>query len=170
MKRLLAALLALPTTALAGQLQPSTLLRQIEQHGAQSVSAKMDRGEWGQVLSGIESGKREWLMVAVAIKPATDAGPSEMLSLAGGIALGKAPANVLNIMVPTHPIDGICGYPDMSDEKTDTQDKVLAYLRERVHVVQQLKKKGLEAVRDQCLKVLADTQREVLSPSGPFGK
>jgi len=170
MKRVGALFLAVTLTAAADQTGPSALLVQIKERGAKAVFEGLDPSAWGQILAGVESGKRQWLEVAVAIYPATDAGPSVMLIQSGGVALVRAPKDVLTILVPTHPIQGICGYPEMGDERTDTKEEVLAYLRARSQQVETLKGKDIQAKRSECLKVLAATERDVLRPDGPFGK
>jgi hypothetical protein len=162
--------LLLASAPASAQLNPSALLSQIQQRGAEAVFRDLWPDNWSALLQGIESGKKEWLRVAVAIHPTTDAGPSEMLFLAGGVALAQAPADVLTIMVPEHPIQGICGFPDMSDERTDTKAEVLAYLKVRSDAVRRLTAKNLQAKRNECLESLAKTEQEVRSPNGPFGK
>ena len=108
------------------------------------------------------------LEVAVKIKPATDAGYSEMLHLASGVALAVAPKEVLLRTIPALPTDGVCGFPDMSDPRYNTKKKTLNYLDSRIKAVSGLSETKLESVKMECLKILKKTRLEILSPMGPF--
>lgn len=148
---------------------PASILTEIKEKGAKSVFGELkDGGGWLEVLNGIESGAKPWLDVAVKIHPATDAGPSEMLHLAAGVALAKNPADVLLLAIPTLPIEGVCGFSDMSDPRYDTKEKTLLYLNERIKNVRSLNQPGIAGVRDKCLDVLEKTKSEIVSPTGPF--
>lgn len=150
-------------------LDPVVLLQRIKTMGADAVYNKELTGaKWTAFLKEVETGKKPWLEVAAAISSATDAGPSEMLFLSAGIALARSPREVLLITVPKMPIEGVCGYPDMTDAKTDTQQEVVAYLDARIKAVSKLAGSDIETLRAQCLQVLESTKREVQSPKGPF--
>jgi hypothetical protein len=170
MKALAIPLLCFPLSVVACPLEASALLAQIKERGPEAVFSKLWPEKWGQLERGIETGATEWLEVSVAIHPATDAGSSEMLFLSGGVALANAPQAVLRIMVPAHPIEGICGYPDMGDEHTDTREEVLAYLRTRITAVSEIADADMTLKRDKCLAILRATVEEVSGPDGPFGR
>ena len=155
----------------AKPLDPSALVKRIAERGAVAVYGEVRGDEqWEAVLTGIESGNRDWLRFAVAIHPATDGGYSEMLSWAAGVALLKAPANVLEIAGPDLPLESVCGYPDMGDARTDTQAKVVSYLDSRTRAVEKLHVDALASKRDRCLAELARTRTDVSGSHGPFSK
>ena len=61
-------------------------------------------------------------------------------------------------------VEGVCGYPDLSDPKTDTQRKATAYIDARVHAVSKLH----TPLAQECLKVLNHSREEILSKNDPF--
>jgi hypothetical protein len=81
------------------QLKPETLLEEIKLKGARTVVFKLydDSNAWDYILKEIATGDRSWLEVAVALHPGSDAGSSEMLTLAVGEALEHNPVNVFQI-------------------------------------------------------------------------
>ena len=169
MKTLAIPLLCFPLSVVACPLEASALLAEIKERGPEAVFAKLWPEKWDQLERGIETGATEWLEVSVAIHPATDAGSSEMLSLSGGVALANAPKAVLGIMVPAHKIEGICGYPDMADERTDTREEVLTYLRARIKAVSEISGADITLKRDKCLATLRATVEKVSGRHSPFG-
>jgi hypothetical protein len=150
-------------------LDPVVLLQKIKTTGPDAVYKQDLTGvKWITLLKKIENGGRSWLEVAAAIYPATDGGSAYELTLAAGIALARNPRDVLLLTVPRMSIEGVCGFPDMADPKTDTQQKVVAYLDARINAVNRLTEPDVAALRMQCLRTLENTKRQVLSPKGPF--
>ena len=170
MKALAIPLLCLPLSVVACPLEVSALLAQIKERGPEAVFSELWPQKWGQLERGIESGATEWLEVSAAIHPATDAGSSAMLFQSGGVALANAQKAVLGIMVQANPIEGICGYPDMADERTDTRQEVLAYLHTRIKAVSEISGADIAFRRDKCLATLRATVEEVSGPDSPFGR
>jgi len=150
-------------------LDPVALLNKIKTTGADAVYKKDLTGErWITLLRKIENGEKSWLEVAAAIYPATDGGSAHELNLAAGIALAHNPRDVLLLTVPRMPIEGVCGFPDMADTKTSTQQKVVAYLDARINAVSKLTGPDMKVLGKQCFQILESTKREALSPKGPF--
>ncbi len=150
-------------------LDPVALLQKIKTAGPSAVYKNdFTEKKWSALLKKIESGERLWLEVATAIYPATDGGSATELTLAAATALARNPRDVLLLIVPRMSIEGVCGFPDLSDSKTDTQQKAVAYLDARIKAVSKLTGADIAAMRTQCLKKLENTKREVLSPKGPF--
>jgi hypothetical protein len=170
MRALAIPLLCFPVSGVGCPLDASALLAQIIEQGPDAAYSELWPKKWDQLERGIETGATEWLQVSVAIHPATDAGSSEMLILSGGVALANSPKAVLDIMVPAHPIEGICGYPDMADERTDSRDEVLAYLHTRIEAVSRISGADMVPKRDKCLATLRATMEEVSGPNSPFGR
>lgn len=150
-------------------LNPVALLQKIKTTGPDAVYKKDLTGElWITLLKKIETGERSWLEVAAAIYPATDGGSAYELTLAAAVALARNPRDVLLLTASRMSTEGVCGFPDMADAKTDTQQKVVAYLDARINAVNMLTGPDVAALRMQCLQTLENTKREVLSPKGPF--
>jgi hypothetical protein len=148
------------------ELDPSQLLAQISKLGARrTLAIWLKDGTFDRVLDRVETGESDWLHVAVAIRRATDAGYSEMLSLSTGIALAKHPAEVLSIWVTHYGVEGTCGYPDISDPRTDSVKKAVAYVDARAQAVRDIH----TSLARKCLKNLELTRRGILTKGGPFG-
>ena len=149
---------------------PMLLLQKIKTIGATLVYQKELRGgaQWAAILKGLEAGQKPWIEVAAAIASATDGGPAESLHLAAGIGLVHSPREVLVIAVPQIPLEGICGYPELADSSTDTQEEVVAFLDARIKAVRKLSGSDVADVRRQCLQALERTKQEVLGPKSPF--
>jgi hypothetical protein len=148
---------------------PVAFLQRIQKDGAKAVVAQLNSAQWTAVLEGIESGRRDWLEVAVALHSATDAGPSEMLALAAGVALRRAPADVLDVVASELSVEGVCGLPDLTDPRTDTQVKATNFLDARLKAVRAATKLEKPALREQCIRSLEMARRDVAGPNGPFG-
>lgn len=151
-------------------LEPAALLQKINEKGPKPVLEELRGEKWRTVLKNIETGKKPWLEVATALHRATDGGFSTMLSLAAGVALAHSPQDVLLVTGAELSIEGVCGYPDMADARTNTQQKVVAYLDTRISAVNKLVGSEVVSLRNQCLQTLENTKREVMSPSGPFSQ
>lgn len=151
-------------------LDPAALIKEIGAKGAKPVVDELKGQEWPLVIKGIETGAKPWLRVAVALHPATDGGLAESLVLAAGVALARAPGDVLVISGRELSIEGVCGYPDMTDPRTDSQTKVQAYLDARIEGVKALSDANLAALQTRCLSELNKTRLEVARPDGPFSR
>ncbi|MGE4482113.1 hypothetical protein [Acidocella sp.] len=98
------------------------LLSDIHQQGARSVVVQLSAGtgdQWTDVLNQISTGNNEWLEVAAALRPGTDAGTGEDLTGALAYALLKNPQGVLPLTGGDIPLDAVCGVPLI--EPTDAQ-------------------------------------------------
>jgi hypothetical protein len=164
-----AALPARGASALAVRIpDPKLLLRQIQQTGAKAVLDTLHFDQWPPMIRKIETGDASWLDVAVALDGTADAEIAGSLTLAVGVALANAPRKVLSILGDGMPVDAVCGFPDLGDSRTNTQEKVIRYLDARVRAVRKLGGTVDRQVRDDCLAVLDRRRRDVLSPDGPF--
>jgi len=167
------AVLALVATVAIGStlgntLDPNTLASEIQTRGAKAVASKLSSQQWVDVVKGVETGTRPWLQVAKALHQVTDAGYSESLSLAAGVALARAPRDVLLITAQEFSIEALCGYPDMTDARTNTQAKVVGYLDARIVAVSELSNADVADLRTQCLDVLNKTKHDATRPDNPF--
>jgi hypothetical protein len=79
------------------------------------VQDLFDKPKWTEILGKIETGRRQWLDVAVKLYAGTDAGSTEELALAVGVALLHQPRQVLLQVAPVLGIEEVCSSPDIDD-------------------------------------------------------
>jgi hypothetical protein len=157
-----------PTPAPLRAPDPKLLLRQIKADGPKAVLDSVRAEQWPLMLKKIETGSTPWLDLAVALDGTGDADRSGSLTLAVGVALASAPRQVLSILGDGMPVEAVCGFPDMGDPRTNSQQKVVQYLDARARAVRRLHGAQGKQVREDCLAVLDRRRRDVLSPDGPF--
>jgi hypothetical protein len=93
---------------------PKTVLSMIERESAKVVLRRLyhESATFDQVLSGIETGQRAWLVVAYKLRAVSDAGASSMLDEALSRAMLKNPEDTLlffgNDAVPSELSDSFC--------------------------------------------------------------
>src|SRR5256885_5371516 len=90
----------LAETPSSSSLQADSVLTDIKVHGSHAAVATLwsNTNRWNQVMESIGRGNEEWLKVAVALRPGTDAGASETLDEAVFLALKPAPVAVLRLL------------------------------------------------------------------------
>jgi hypothetical protein len=153
----------------AGALTPAAVLADINARGAYAfVNAVFDKPEWGELLDHIETGQGQWLEVAIKLHAGTDAGSSEMLTSAVGVALLRNPRQVLLRVAPVLGMEGVCSSPDIDDPRWPTQQKAVANLDARIVSVSKLNRADVASARDSCLKYLRDARAVLISPNGPY--
>jgi hypothetical protein len=113
-------------------------------------------------MAGVASGSKEWLDVAVALAPATDAGATSELETALFLALGPAPRRMLELMhrpasgsealAFTFSPETICasGAPYI-DYKPDEARRLIA---DRISAVAGVRDRELIPTRDACVRGL----------------
>jgi hypothetical protein len=153
----------------AGRLTPAAVLADINARGAYAfVNAVFDKPEWSELLGHIETGQRQWLEVAVKLHDGTDAGSSEMLTSAVGVALLHNPRQVLVKVAPVLGLEGVCSSPDIDDPRWPTQQKAVANLDARIASVTKVSGAAVASARDSCLKYLREAKAVLVSPNGPY--
>src|SRR6266480_5170993 len=152
-----------------GALTPASVLADINARGAYAVVKDIfEKPEWSELLDHIETGQRQWLEVAVKIQAGTDAGSTEMLTSAVGVALLHDPRQVLLKVAPVLGMEGICFSPDIDDPRWPTQQKAVANLDARIASVSRLRGADVASARESCLKYLKEAKAILLSPNGPY--
>jgi hypothetical protein len=143
------------------ELSSGSILAEVQTKGAhQVVSTLVDSpGKWTAVIRKIESGSPEWLRVAAALEPGSDAGDSEALSEAEFMALKHAPKGVLRLLRDEKlPTDSVCSAIAANDHPV----KQAAHLiRERIAALSAVHDSSIQAVRDRCLKQLNNALDEL---------
>jgi hypothetical protein len=149
--------------------QAADLMTDVRARGANAVVTMLwaDNKQWAEVMKNIGQGKAEWLKVAVALRPGTDAGATETLDEAVFIALKPAPAAVLFLMVD-HRFDPkfVCS-SNIATDFTDTESR--RFIRDRIKILTSLSDPNLEAIRDQCVAGLRAALKDVNGANAKSG-
>ncbi len=100
MRLIAIALLQFGAVAHACEVVPNEVMRRLKAEQPRDVVSKLWDGRNCEkaLLSGLSSGKPEWLALAVKLRPHTDAWASESLADALGEAMQKAPSRVLPLI------------------------------------------------------------------------
>jgi hypothetical protein len=153
-----------PTHA-ASSPQAVALLADVKTQGASAIVAKLraDNARWDQVMAAIGQGRREWLQVAAALRPGTDAGASEALDEAIFLALKTAPSTVLQLLKDgTFETRAVCS-SNIGTDYSAAQSK--RFIKERIKVLETVSNATTEAVRAQCLQGLHAALADFDKPS-----
>lgn len=138
-------------THAAPALSAESLLADIHARGARAVVAALrsESGQWDQVMGSIGHGSREWLNVAAALRPGTDAGSAETLDEAVFLALKHQPIRVLQLLKDgTFEIATVCS-SNIATDYPDAQSR--RFIDERMKVLQAVSDENTRATRTQCL-------------------
>lgn len=113
---------------------------------------------FGKILRGVETGRKEWLDVAVELHPATDASYSEALSISVAIALAHNPGNALAVSHKGFPLAHMCSIPLIEP----AEKEFYSLLDRTIEAVQSATlPTDLEARRQVCLGHLLKTKAAV---------
>lgn len=140
--------------------EPASILADVSNRGACVVASGLysDSEKWNFVLRNIATGTGLWLKVAVALHSGSDAAISEMLSLAVGEALEKAPENVFRIALPEFQLKLICGGPDVDDSRYDSYERAMEAIKRRQKKVSALADPDVRRLSEQCVQVLEESK------------
>jgi hypothetical protein len=147
----------------AAKLTAADVSARVEREGAQTVLQTIyaDNDQWAHLLASIATGRREWLLIAVALHPASDAGSSEQLTLAVGEALEHRPENVLTVAISTYPLDVVCDVPETDDPRFDSLSRALATLNRRQAMLRTVTAPAVRMPRDKCIEQLDAAKAEI---------
>lgn len=120
-----------------------------------------DEKKWISLLRNIASGDEKWLKVAVSLKEGSDAGSSEMLSLAVGEALEHNPENVFKFALDSFEINVICGDPDVDDKRYDSYKLSIEAINRRIQKVSSVNDKNLQPEYKKCLQHLSKAKNNI---------
>jgi hypothetical protein len=132
-------------------LHASSILTDVRTRGAHAVVASLwsDSSRWNQVMANIGRGRPEWLEVAVALHPGTDAGAAETLDEAVFFALRTAPTAVLKLLKEGRFETKFVCSSNVGEDYTTSESQ--RFIRERIKVLSGLTDAKTLATRDQCL-------------------
>lgn len=168
---LIAVLLAMPLigsapTHAASSPEAAALLADVKTQGATAVVAKLraDDARWNQVMANIGQGRHDWLHVAAALRPGTDAGASEALDEAIFLALKAAPSTVLQLLKDgTFETRMVCSSNIGADYSAAESKR---FIKDRIKVLENLSNAATEATRAQCLQGLQAALADFDTSSG----
>jgi len=137
---------------------PELFLARIRNEGAAAVVQSLwETTGWSDLTAHVSSGKPEWVDVAIAISPGTDAGATEELQDALFAGLGQNPTYELSVL----PVDESDGSPlslsTICSGRSDPLGTYAASIAELQRVetaVEKVSIKSLERRKRQCLAQL----------------
>lgn len=137
---------------------PELLLKRIRSEGAVAVVRSLwDTRGWSDLTDHVASGDPQWVDVAMAISPGTDAGATEELADALFVALGQNPAYVLKVL-PAEESDTMpLALAEICSGRTDPLGTYAASIAEQTVVeaaVEKVVAPALEPKKRQCLAKL----------------
>ena len=153
-----AALLATSTVAPGSAKDLASVRSLIAKQGAQQALSVLvaAESEWDAFLDQIATGRAEWLTVAAALRPVSDAHASETLDIAIQEALPRNAAGVLGLVAQgSFTAAGACGmygFGQVEDERPTST--LLGLVDKRLAAVSRVTDSRLVAPRDACLREL----------------
>jgi hypothetical protein len=120
-----------------------------------------DDRQWKDLLANVATGRRDWLALAVELRPGSDAGATEELTLAVGEALEHRPENVLSIAIDPYPLNEVCDVPETDDPRFDSLPRALETLNKRQVMLRRVTTPSLRTRRDQCTAQLESAKAEI---------
>jgi len=168
MKNLVAlAFLIVCTKAFACEVEPNVIIQSLETEEPKSVIARLWDGKdcEEKLLTGLSSGKLEWIKLALALQPHTDAWSSESLQDSLGEAMLKAPSRVLPLIKNYTFNESIC-MPWMMDDSGGSNKKYRKQIRLARPMFESFLKSPLKAEAETCLGVVAQLEKsDIFSPT-----
>jgi hypothetical protein len=144
-------------------LTPDIITKRLSKNDARVVVRNMydDGREWRLFLTGVATGKPEWLTLAIKLVPGTDAGATSQLFLSIGEALEHQPQNVLRIAVSELGTGKVCGGPDVDDSRYDSYALSIKAIELRKTMLLKVDDSKLFKVRDACIKELDSSKQGI---------
>ena len=133
---------------------------QISTVGAKSTLdlAYASEEKWEQLLAGIATGTKEWLIIANQLHLASDAGASEQLCFAVGEALEHNPDNVLALSLSEFGVRSVCSGPDVDDQRFNSYKLSMSAIDLRLKMLRAIKDNTLRKSRDSCIAILEEAK------------
>jgi hypothetical protein len=145
--------------------EAAALLADVKTQGATAVVAKLwaDNARWNQAMANVGQGRHDWLRVAAALRPGTDAGASEALDEAIFLALKTAPSTVLQLLKDgTFDTRMVCS-SNIGADYSAAQSK--RFIKDRIKILENLSNAAIEPARAQCLQGLHAALADFEKPS-----
>ncbi len=142
---------------------PKQIINEIDKRGAKQIVFELyqDQETWYSVLRKIGTGEESWLKVATALRSGSDAGASEMLTLAVGEALEHKPAVVFKIALQAFELRDICSSPDVDDERYNSYELSIRSVNIRIDKVAAITNQGMKDISNKCIQYLEDSKEHL---------
>jgi len=162
-------LASFPTVAC--EVVPSEVIQSLQSKEPLEVIAHLwDAGECEEkLLTGLASGKAEWINLAVALSPHTDAWASESLQDSLGEAMQRAPSRILPLMANYTFDEAIC-MPWMMDDSGNADNRYRRQIRRARPMFESFLKTSLGPQARKCLTVVGQLEKSSLFNSNPTSK
>ena len=140
-------------------MSPDLILREIKTKGAREVVEEiwLDHEKEYFVLQQIKTGDPQWLEVAKALWPGSDAAATMCIWLSLSRALPNAPIFVLKMIGNSFPLRQICTLPFIEGEVEIEK----AYLNRTEKALISVNEPELEDVRWKCLRIIHYFQEKI---------
>jgi hypothetical protein len=136
--------------------RPASLIAEVARRGAVAVVAELnENASWADVLDSIEEGKRDWLIVALALSQGADGGAADDLRLAVSRALIPSPADVLGLFMLQRPASDIC-WATAEFGGHETLASALRELHLKIASVESVHDPELTSYGAECLRLLRE--------------
>ena len=139
---------------------PKAILDEVSKRGAHTIVSELydHPTEWNFVLQHIATGTKAWLKVAVALRPGSDAGASETLTLSVGEALEISPSNVFQIALTEFQLKSVCSGPDIDDARYNSYDLAIKTIDRRQKCISTITDPKLKNVSTKCIQLLEESK------------
>jgi predicted component of type VI protein secretion system len=140
---------------------PADVLKLIQDQGPRVVVSRMwGTEEWQAVVTGVASGDPEWIEVAEALLPGSDAGSTSELRDAVAWALARAPSQVLGLVARKQSDWAlVCDGPPVDFPP----EGPTAYFREAINAVSFVEEAELQLTKRDCLRQLRTAAKRAQS-------
>lgn len=127
--------------------------QEIHDKGPKEAAATLfaDKHSWDTLTKNVQSGKREWVDLAVRLRSGTDGGASSELHDALFAALATNPRHVLQVVTPTVPVKVLCSG---RSDPLPTGDAALSEIARIKKSVGRLTDSNLVEQKKACLAAL----------------
>lgn len=118
------------TNAFSCEVLPDKIIHSLETEKPETIIARLWDGKdcEEKLLNGLSSGKPEWVKLALALQPNTDAWATESLESSIGDAMLKAPSRILPLIKDYSFNQSIC-LPSMWDDSGKSDNKYRNQIR-----------------------------------------
>jgi hypothetical protein len=139
--------------SLACEVLPDKLIQSLATEKPETIIAKLWDGKdcEEKLLNGLSSGKPEWIKLALALQPNTDAWASESLESSIGDAMLKAPSRLLPLIRDYSFNESIC-LPSMWDDSGKSDNKYRKQIRLARPMFEAFLKTSLRPEAEKCLE------------------
>ena len=139
---------------------PQAIIEEVSKRDASEVVAELSDNQqaWYYIIDQISAGETEWLKVAVALRPGTDAGGTEDIFGALGSALKTNPKEVLQLISDSFPVEHVCSWPIVGTPPCTTYDFCIKEIEKRQKSIKNISNNNL---CQSCLNCLENGKKEI---------